>query len=141
MKKISAPMPPLMILQQLEKAKTESRIKKIIKTAWDSDSEGFFVGLQMTLDSTIDAMKDVPYWDDSDSTPGALTMEDFYESIRNLKNQINKKQIIIDMAEKSGTDEWNKWYRRILTKELTKDLPMNTIVEVLKELTSPKKKL
>ena len=143
MTRVSAPQPPLMILEQLEKAKSSARIQKIIEKAWESDSESFFVGIQLALDKDILVPTSVPAWDDNDSTPGELTMEEFYSILQNikLKKITDIKQTVIDMAEKSGTDEWNKWYRRIITKELINDLPMKNIIDVLTELTSPKKKL
>lgn len=143
MTRASAPQPPMMILEQLGKAKSKARIKKIIEKAWDSDSEGFFVGIQLALDKDIPVPEKVPAWDGEDSTPGSITMEEFYSTLQDIKHKkiTDIKKTVTALAEKSGTDEWNKWYRRILTKELTSDLPMETIIDVLKELTSPKKAL
>ena len=143
MSRVSTPQPPLMIIEQLKKAKTPSRLQKIIEQAWESNSEGFFVGIQLSLDKDIPIPENIPLWDGEDSTPGEMTMEEFYSILQNIKHKkiTDIKQTVIEMAEKSGTDEWNKWYRLILTKDLTKELPMDSIISVLKELTSPKKKL
>lgn len=139
MAKISSTMPPLYILSQLEKAKSPNTRKKVIKKAWESDSEDFFVGVQLCLDKTIPKIESVPEWEGEDSTPGELTMERFYSIVQSLKTpSTNLHETALQISETAGIDEWNKWYRKILNKTLTNELPMNDIIEVLQELTSAK---
>lgn len=134
-------MPPMMILEQLSAAKSKNKITKIINSAWDSNSNEFFVGLQMSLDQSIPVPKTVPMWEGEDSEPSSCTMEEFYFTITEYKNQpidafSNKIQ---ELANRISTSEWNNWYRKILTKKLQTELPMNIIVDTLKQLTSPNK--
>ena len=139
MAKISSTMPPLYVLSQLEKAKSSNTRKKIIKKAWDSDSEDFFVGVQLCLDKTIPIITSVPEWEGEDSTPGELTMERFYSIVQSMRiSSTNLHETAIQISETAGIDEWNKWYRKILNKTLNNELPMNDIIEVLQELTSAK---
>lgn len=139
MSKISSTMPPLYVINQLEKAKSSNTRKKVIKKAWDSDSEDFFVGVQLCLDRTIPIITSVPEWEGSDSSPGELTMQRFYSIVQTMREaSTDLHKTAIQISEMSGIDEWNKWYRKILNKTLTNELPMDDIIEVLQELTSSK---
>lgn len=123
----------LKLLKSLKTANPE-RTRKIVKKEWDTNNEEFFVGLQLALDPSLN-VKNVPAWDDNDDALGSITMERFHSDMMKIKTGGDPAKIVPALAEMSGSNQWNLWYRKILTKDIVKELPMDIIVEVLGELT------
>lgn len=123
----------LKLLKSLKTANPE-RTRKIVKKEWDTNNEEFFVGLQLALDPSLN-VKNVPAWDDNDDALGSITMERFHSDMMKIKTGSDPAKIVPTLAEMSGSNQWNLWYRKILTKDIVKELPMDIIVEVLGELT------
>ena len=134
------PMSPVMIIQKYEQLKTKSSKIKLIKQAWDADSESFFIGLQISMDNNVDFMSEkVPAWEDSDEEDSIhLDFEKFYLFYLKVKNnQYTKDEIkseILDLAQNAGTTEWNIFYRKILLKRLHIDIEISPIIEALKQI-------
>ncbi|AXH72729.1 MAG: hypothetical protein [Caudoviricetes sp.] len=127
---------PLVIIEKICSLKTKKAILKLLKQAWDNDSEKFFIGLQISLDCDVDfKCTKVPAWDD-DGADELLDFEKFYELYIMVKNnkltETEINSIILEMANSSGSKEWNLFYRKILLKKLQDDLPMDIIIEFLK---------
>lgn len=126
---------PMVIIDKLTTLKTKKSKIKVLQQAWDTDSERFFIGLQISMDESVDfKCKKVPVWDDDD-TSEKLNFEKFYEFYMNVKHEILSEEVIndtiLDLANESGSREWNLFYRNILLKKLQTILPMDVIIEFL----------
>lgn len=126
---------PLVIIDKLNTLKTKKSKLKVLQQAWDNDSEKFFIGLQISLDNDVDfKCKKVPAWNDDDMSE-KLNFEKFYEFYMNVKHKILSNEsindTIIELANESGSKEWNIFYRKIILKKLQDDLPMDIIIEFL----------
>lgn len=134
-------MTPLQIIQKLNQAKTDKAKAKIIKIAWQSDCEDFFVGVELSFNLSVNfGLKSAPEIQDvDDGSPGSLSFKEFYQlAVQLSQSQLNPDQItesVTDAAMRANVTEWNEWYRRILLKTLPKYLPMNIIKDTLVELT------
>ncbi len=137
-----AQMKPITIIQKLDVAKSKRSQEKIIQDAWNSDSEDFFLGLEIALDPNMNFnLSTVPeIQDNDDGSEGDFTFKEFYLLAKQLANgQISgdaSKKLLIDAAMKANISEWNLWYRRILLKTLPNYLPMDIIKNSLLKLTS-----
>lgn len=141
----SPPLPPLMIIDKLHKAKTEKQVEKIIKTAWERDSEEFFLGLQYSIDPLINfkVKKAAKYEDPADDLPSNYKFDDFYNLMQSIvySKNISMEEIkdkIRDSAQRCNPKEWNEFYRKIILKKLHTELPMDGIIKSLNRLTNPK---
>lgn len=142
MSRLKTEMKPIMIIQKLSEAKTSRSQEKIIKDAWESDSEDFFIGLELSVNPNINFnVTSAPeIQDPDDGDPGTLTFRDFHVVANRLsEGELSgeaAKQAINEAALKANITEWNLWYRRILLKTLHKCLPMDVIQSTLIRLTS-----
>ncbi len=142
MVQFKATMRPITIIQRLAAAKSKRSQQKIITDAWQSDSEEFFLGLEMALDPSqdfhLDSAPEIQDVDDGD--PGTLTFSAFYLLAKSLANGDVKgefaKRAVDEAAMKANISEWNLWYRRILLKTLDKSIPMDVIRSTLIRLTT-----
>lgn len=139
------PMPPILIIDKLSSLKTKSSKLRLLKQAWDSDSESFFIGIQISLDNNVDFMQEnVPAWDDNDDVSESLNFEDFYNFYLKTKSgeytKEEAKTKILELANKAGSREWNEFYRKILLKRLHYDLPMDIITTLFKQIADENKK-
>lgn len=137
------PLP--MALQKLLKSKTKTTRKKLLKKLWDNDDEEIFLGLELSIDSEIDfGVTSVPIWDDEDDGTIVLPFNEFYDFCMLVKfKKLSNSDIenkILELANKSGTFEWNNFYRLILLKKLQSILPVKDIVETLKEIKDEQSK-
>ena len=116
-------------------------IEKILKTIWDGETDDFLVGLSLASDNSMPKFKKVPMWDEDTNTITTLTMEDFHKTIEGIKHGsiTDAMSAFEDMAEKCSTQDWNGWFRKILTKEIINELPMNDIAKTLSSFTDLKK--
>lgn len=113
----------------------------LIEQAWDSDSEEFFMGLDLAINPAINfGITKVPAIDEDDDGTGSLTFGEFYTLAMRLAHQDIMgelaKEAVVDAALRANVTEWNLWYRRILLKSLNKHLPMETIQHSLIRLTT-----
>lgn len=129
---------PIFIIDKLTTLKTKKSRMNILRQAWDSDSESFFIGLQISMDNDVDFMCDkVPAWSDDDCEE-TLSFEEFYifylavKNMKYTKEEIDNK--ILELANKAGSKEWNIFYRKILLKKLQDILPMEEIIQFLKTI-------
>lgn len=142
MTRFRATLQPITIVQRLSEAKSKRSQAKVIRDAWESDSEEFFLGLEMALDprANYHTVSVPEIQDTEDGDPGTFTFNDFCRLARNLKDgEIGgetAKRAIVAAALKANISEWNLWYRRILLKSLADILPMDVIQSTLSELTN-----
>lgn len=114
---------------------------EIIRRAWNSDSEEFFIGLDMCLNPAMDfGVSKVPGLPEDDEEPGTLTFQQFFQMAMTLAHDKpapdTAQRSIESAALSANAEEWNLWYRRILLKSLQKHLPMETIQTELIRLTT-----
>ena len=134
-------MQPIMIIQKLALTKSKPAQSKIISDAWESDSEEFFLGLEMALDPNLNFhVVSVPeIQDPDDGDVGTFSFNDFLILSRSLANGNLKgdvvENLLIEAAQKANISEWNLWYRRILLKTLANSLPLDIIRSTLSRLT------
>lgn len=133
----SIPLP--MALNKLLSAKTKTTRKKIIKKLWENDDEEIFLGLDISLDDSIDfIVTSVPIWDDEDDGTTVLDFNKFYEFCMEVKfKKLSKTDIddkILKLANESGTYEWNNFYRLIILKKLQTKLPIKEIAETMQDI-------
>ena len=140
----SPPIPLIVILEKLQKAKTSKQVDKIIKSAWDRDSQEFFLGLQYSMDSSyvFNLQKAPKYDDDSDDGSNNFTFDDFYELVTWIKKSKNISIEEIKLKVKNAASNcnpylWNNFYRLILLKKLHTSLPIDFIIQSLKNLANP----
>jgi hypothetical protein len=142
MPKFKAPLKPLAVIQKLSLAKTKKGQEKVITDAWESDSEEFFVGLQLAVDPTVQFnLKTVPEIEDiDDGAQGTFGFADFVALAQNIaKNEMEPdavKEALVTAACTANVSEWNLWYRKILLKTLHGSLPLDVILGTLSRLTS-----
>lgn len=113
----------------------------IVREAWNSDNEEFFIGLDLALNVSLDfGVSRVPALPDDDQEPGTLTFQQFFQLAMGLAHDKPipeiAQQSIENAALSANAIEWNVWYRRILLKSLHKHLPMETIQTELIRLTT-----
>lgn len=129
----------IQVIKRLKMAKKPEIQRELILDAWDK-CDIFFVGLQMSCDSeTKIPLEKIPEIPQDDGAESEFSFNDFL----NLYDEITQIGIdpevarakVIDAAMVADVQEWNMFYRRILLKKLQDDLPMDTIITVLQELT------
>jgi hypothetical protein len=137
-----AKMQPIVILQRLQAAKSKKALEKVIIDAWNSDSEEFFLGLEMSVDPNLKfGITSAPeIQDPDDGDPGSFTFNDFLALTQSLSSaqldEAEARRAVVEAALRCNVSEWNKWYRRILLKNLHHQLPMDVITKVLFRLTN-----
>jgi len=113
--------------------------RAVIRDAWNSDNEEFFIGLDMAINPSLEfGLAKVPGLPDDDFEPGTLSFSAFYNLAMTLANQhpTNGADLVEEAALTANAQEWNLWYRRILLKSLHKHLPMEVIQSELIRLTT-----
>lgn len=134
-------MKPIEIIQAVAKAENAAEQAEAFKSAWDTDCEEFFIGLDLATNPNITfGLAAVPEIDEEDDgDPGTLTFAHFHKVALNIASgelqppQVRK--LLEDCALTANISEWNLWYRRILLKNLQNHLPMDVLQNVLIQLT------
>lgn len=128
------------LIEALEAAGNAINDKRaLIKQAFEQGNREFFIGARLAYDKLISfgVKKAAPIEiEDGDTDEGSLTFEDFIA----LSNRLRKREItghaardaINAAAERSGP-LWNKFYRRVLLKDLMVRVSDSIINKVLKE--------
>lgn len=128
-------------LKKLLVASTPAQQAQVIKDAWNSDQEEFFLGIDLASNPVYNfGLEKVPEIADVDDGSGDFSFEDFYNLAMLLAEGkltgADAKNAVKQAALAANITEWNMWYRRILLKTLPKYLPTTVIRETLLELTS-----
>lgn len=116
--------------------------EKIITDAWDNDNSDFFVGMAIALDKNnkvkVNKVPVIEVDGQEDIEEYTLTFTEFTELIADLNNNNYNddeiKEKIINIALKSDPDEWNKWYRKILLRNIEKEIDVKTVMTVIQKL-------
>ena len=122
---------------------TGSRLDKeeLIRNAFLNGHREFFVAAQQCLDPTISyGIKKVTMID-SDYEPGELSFADFMKFLDRLrKRELTGHAALTAMREaanRSDTDVWNFFYRRIILKDFKAGFDHSTINRVLDAIKTP----
>lgn len=123
------------IIEALEADNSRLAKEAIIEKAAEEDNQEFFNGCRLALDAMITfGIKQVPEKKNEDG-PG-LFWNDFISVINNFINREltgnDARDTVIQLMNRSTKDQWNKWYRRILIKDLRCGVSEKTINKVLK---------
>lgn len=130
---------PIQIIEQL--MNPECNVAKVIEDAWKAESEDFWIGLDLSLNPTIDfKVERVPEIDDEDDGTGNFSFNQFHNlAVALAQDPLDadaRYKLLSEAAMVANVKEWNLWYRRILTKSLHKYLPMEEIRKQLTRLTT-----
>lgn len=129
------------IVKQLIQTSDIEKQTQIVKKAWEEDCDEFFVGIEMSLDESLDfKLKSVPeIQDPDDGEEGTFKFDDFKVLTAKLLDpeldDKTRKSLVNEAALSANITEWNLWYRRILLKNLHKYLPFEVIASTLMNLT------
>ena len=133
-------MKTIELIDALEAAGNAINDKRaLIKQAFEQGNREFFIGARLAYDKLVSfGVKKAPtiQIEDGDTDEGTLTFEDFIA----LSNRLKKRELtghaardaILAAAERSGP-LWNKFYRRVLLKDLMVRVSDSIINKVLKE--------
>ena len=122
-------MQPYKIIQELESDNSRLKKEAIIRRENDADNIRFFNGVCMALDGfrTFGVQK-VPV---SKADGSGITQTEFDDVVRKLEDRTltgnQMRDVIQELCDRSKTEEWNDWYRRILIKDLRCGVTHKTI--------------
>ena len=134
-------MQPLSVMQRLAATNSRTEKEQVVIDAFMKDCEQFFVGARLALDPLITfGVKKVAEILDEDDAPGDITFNDFLELAHKLRHREltgnAARDAIHTMASRCHVPTWNKFYRRILLKDLGVGVDESTINKVLTKLSS-----
>jgi DNA ligase-1 len=138
----------MMIIKYIEELENDnSRLAKedVLEQAWVNGCTELFEGFRLAYDSMITfGVKKVPEIVELDDAPGEFNWVDFLhlaEQLRTRRLTGNAaRDALREAAEKSNVLLWNKFYRRILLKDLRCGVSSKTVNKVLKKLGKTDKK-
>jgi len=122
-------MQPYKIIQELESDNSRLKKEAIIRRESDADNIRFFNGVCMALDGfRTFGVQQVPV--SKQDGPG-ITQTEFDDVVRKLEDRTltgnQMRDVIQELCDRSKTEEWNDWYRRILIKDLRCGVTHKTI--------------
>jgi DNA ligase 1 len=122
-------MKPWEVIQKLESDNSRLFKESVIREQAEAKNTEFFQGCKAALDKlTTFGLKQVP----ESTTDGAGIMPDvFWHTLELLeKRELTGNEArdrVQDLCNKSNTEQWNSWYRRILIKDLRCGVTEKTI--------------
>ena len=124
------------VIRQLESHPSRLDKEKIIREAMELELDDFFEGIRMALDPLVTfGVKIVPEKEEEKSK--SFLWKDFKELAnklisRELTGHAARDAILLAM-ESSTKEEWNKFYRRVLIKDLRCGVSEKTVNKIAKE--------
>jgi DNA ligase-1 len=122
-------MYPWLVIQKLESDNSRLFKESVVKEQAEAKNTEFFRGCKAALDKLRTfGLKQVP----ESTTDGAGIMPDvFWHTLELLeKRELTGNEArdrVQDLCNKSNTEQWNSWYRRILIKDLRCGVTEKTI--------------
>ena len=125
------------VIKELESNNSRLFKEDVIKREAEEENIDFFEGCQLALDPMVSfGVKQVPERSGPDGR--GLPWGEFCD----LTDQLMKRELtghaardaIIEAMDTSHDEEWNKWYRRILIKDLRCGVSEKTINNVVKKI-------
>ena len=126
-------------IKELENDNSRIAKEAILERAWDEGAVQLFQGFNLAYDSLISfGVKQVPEIVDLDDDEGTFTWQDFL----NLSEKLRTRKLtghaardaLRSAAETCHALTWNKFYRRILLKDLRCGVSDKTVNKVLKKV-------
>ena len=122
-------MQPWKVIQELESDNSRLKKEAIIRRESDADNIRFFNGIGAALDGFITfGVQKVPV--SKKDRPG-ITQTEFDAVLRQLEDRTltgnAMKDVIQELCDRSKTEQWNDWYRRILIKDLRCGMTHKTV--------------
>lgn len=126
-------------IEELENDNSRLAKEDILERAWNEKAIQLFEGFRLAYDSLITfGVKQVPEILEFDEDEGTFTWQDFInlaEQLRTRKLTGNAaKDALRKAAETCHVLTWNKFYRRILLKDLRCGVSYTTVNKVLKKI-------
>ena len=124
------------VIRQLESHPSRLDKEKIIREAMELELDDFFEGIRMALDPLVTfGVKIVPEKEEEKSK--SFLWKDFKELAnklvsRELTGHAARDAILLAM-ESSTKEEWNKFYRRVLIKDLRCGVSEKTVNKIAKK--------
>ena len=130
---------PWQVISALESHNLRTNKEQIIEAQAQANNLEFFEGCRLALDSMITfGLKQIPEKTDQDG-PG-LPWEAFTLAITGFVNREvtgnMARDMVNQMMSRAGKAEWNRWYRRILIKDLRCGVSEKTINKIGKKYGS-----
>lgn len=131
-------------IEELENDNSRLAKEVILERAWADGAYDLFEGFRLAYDSMITfGVKQVPEIVEFDDEVGTFTWQDF----KALAEQLRTRQLtgnaakaaLREAAETCHATTWNKFYRRILLKDMRCGTSDKTINKVLKKITKTDK--
>lgn len=129
------------LIKALEATSSRNEKEELIKQSFERGDREFFAAARVCLDPTVSyGIKKVTVVD-SEYEPGTLSFTDFMKFAERLrKRELTGHAAIEAMHEacdRSDTDVWNYFYRRILLKDFKAGVDHSTINRVLEKINTP----
>jgi DNA ligase-1 len=127
------------VMQRLAATRSRSDKEQIILDAYMTNCHEFFIGCMLALDNLVSfGIKKVAEILEDDGAIGTLTFQDFLDLTTQLKTRAltghAARDAIHAAAECCHFETWNRFYRRILLKDLNVGVDESTINKVLSKL-------
>ena len=123
------------IIKSLESTNSRLDKEEILRESMSQQLDNFFEGVKLALDPMITfGIKKIPeaYYDGE-----GLSWEEFLETVDKLSSRQltgnEAKETVNDMSKKCKMDEWNYFYRRVLSKDLKCGVSQKTVNKVAKK--------
>ena len=126
-------------IEDLEADNSRLAKEAVLERAWEEKAFELFEGVKLAYDSMITfGVKQVPEIVELDDDPGTFTWHDF----KSLAEQLRTRQLtgnaardaLRKAAETCHALTWNKFYRRILLKDLRCGISQTTVNKILKRI-------
>lgn len=120
------------IIKSLESTNSRLEKEEILRESMNQKLDNFFQGIKLALDPMITfGIKKIP---ESSYDGEGLSWEEFSETANKLSSRQltgnEAKETVNDMSKKCKMDEWNYFYRRVLSKDLKCGVSQKTVNKV-----------
>ena len=120
------------IIKSLESTNSRLDKEEILRESMNQKLDNFFQGIKLALDPMITfGIKKIP---ESSYDGEGLSWEEFLEIANKLSSRQltgnEAKETVNDMSKKCKMDEWNFFYRRVLSKDLKCGVSQKTVNKV-----------
>ena len=120
------------IIKSLESTNSRLDKEEILRESMNKKLDNFFQGIKLALDPMITfGIKKIP---ESSYDGEGLSWEEFLETANKLSSRQltgnEAKETVNNMSKKCKMDEWNFFYRRVLSKDLKCGVSQKTVNKV-----------
>ena len=126
---------PHVVIKELAETSSKNEKQEILRREAREGNTDFFVGLRIALDPLLPFyVKKIPQ---KKNFSRSLDFNHFALAASNLSSRAvtgnDAIELVHDLMDSAGLDEWNDWYRRILLKDLKAGISEKTVNKVLDE--------